>query len=165
MTFAALYPLQRLKARFPLAKGSSGHRLSISAFMPTSKLFCDNTYSSKSWCILDKACLHSGRSTSWNERCAPTWSSSSTSISRHCATFELASSLILLDLSTALDHSNPAIGPFHRLHPSPDAAAPVGDIRGALSPTTSEGSFPHGQGVLGASTIYFRIYTYFEDHL
>ena len=87
------------------------------------------------------------------------------SISRHCATFELASSLISLDLSTALDHSNPAIGPFHRLHPSPDAAAPVGDIRGALSPTTSEGSFPHGQGVLGASTIYFRIYTYFEDHL
>jgi hypothetical protein len=38
-------------------------------------------------------------------------------------------------------------------------------IRGALSPTMSEGSFPHGQGVLGASSIYFRIYAYLEDHL
>jgi hypothetical protein len=52
LPFAALYPLQRLKARFPPAKGSSGHRLSISAFMPTSKLICDNMYSSKSWCIV-----------------------------------------------------------------------------------------------------------------
>ena len=86
-------------------------------------------------------------------------------ISQHCTTFELVSSLILLDLSTALDHSNPAIGPFHRLHPSPDVAAPVGDIRGTLSPTMSEGLFPHGQGVLRALTIYFHIYTYFEDHL
>ena len=30
-------------------------------------------------------------------------------------------------------------------------------IRGSISPTTSEGSFPPGQGVLRASSIYFRI--------
>jgi hypothetical protein len=46
--------------------------------------------------------------------------------------------------STTLNHPNLTIGPFHRLCPSPDAAAPVGDIRSALSPITSEGSFPHG---------------------
>ena len=80
-------------------------------------------------------------------------------------TFELTSSMISLDLSTTLDHSNPVIGPFHRLHPLPDVAAPIGDICGPLSPTMSEGLFPHGQGVLGASSIYFRIYTYLEDHL
>ncbi|KAF8121247.1 hypothetical protein EV363DRAFT_1568827, partial [Boletus edulis] len=33
VTFAALVLLQRLKARFPTAWGSSGHRLFISAFM------------------------------------------------------------------------------------------------------------------------------------
>jgi hypothetical protein len=37
-------------------------------------------------------------------------------------------------------------------------------IRGALSPITSEGSFTPGQGILGASTIYFRIYAYLEVH-
>jgi hypothetical protein len=79
LPFAALYPLQRLKAcfplakessghrlfisafmptskslkaRFPPAKGSSGHRLFISTFMPTSKLICDNMHSSKSLCII-----------------------------------------------------------------------------------------------------------------
>jgi hypothetical protein len=52
LPFAALYPLQRLKAHFPPAKVSSGHRLFISAFMPTSKIICDDTYSSKSWCIV-----------------------------------------------------------------------------------------------------------------
>ena len=57
------------------------------------------------------------------------------------------------------------IGPFHHLHPSPDVAAPIGDICSPLSLTTSEGSFPHGQGVLGASSIYFCIYAYLEDHL
>src|SRR6266851_9249625 len=67
--------------------------------------------------------------------------------------------------STTLDHPNPAIGPFHHLRPSPDTAAPIGDIRGPLSPTTSQGSFPHGQGVLGASSIYFHIYAYLKDHL
>jgi hypothetical protein len=66
---------------------------------------------------------------------------------------------------TALDDSNPTIGPFHCLLPSPDAAAPVGDICGPLCPTTSEGLFPHSEGVLEASSIHFRIYAYIEDHL
>ncbi|KZT05363.1 uncharacterized protein LAESUDRAFT_656039 [Laetiporus sulphureus 93-53] len=50
--FAALYLLQRLKARFPAARGSSGHRLFISAFMIASKVICDDTYSNKSWSIV-----------------------------------------------------------------------------------------------------------------
>ncbi|KAG2069647.1 hypothetical protein BDR04DRAFT_1232124 [Suillus decipiens] len=37
VTFAALVLLQRLKARFPTARGSSGHRLFVSAFMLASK--------------------------------------------------------------------------------------------------------------------------------
>ncbi|KAI9441963.1 hypothetical protein BJY52DRAFT_1128812, partial [Lactarius psammicola] len=36
----------------PTAKGSSGHRLFISAFMLASKIICDDTYSNKSWCIV-----------------------------------------------------------------------------------------------------------------
>ncbi|KZT23498.1 hypothetical protein NEOLEDRAFT_1069288 [Neolentinus lepideus HHB14362 ss-1] len=52
VTFAALYLLQRLKSRFPAARGSSGHRLFISAFMIASKVICDDTYSNKSWCIV-----------------------------------------------------------------------------------------------------------------
>lgn len=52
VTFAALYLLQRLKARFPAARGSSGHRLFISAFMLASKVICDDTYSNKSWSIV-----------------------------------------------------------------------------------------------------------------
>ena len=52
VTFAALYLLQHLKARFPAAKGSSGHRLFISAFMLASKIICDDTCSNKSWCIV-----------------------------------------------------------------------------------------------------------------
>jgi hypothetical protein len=52
VNFAALFLLQRLKARFPAAKGSSGHRLFISAFMLASKIICDDTYSNKSWCIV-----------------------------------------------------------------------------------------------------------------
>ncbi|CAL1711356.1 unnamed protein product [Somion occarium] len=52
VTFAALYLLQRLKARFPAARGSSGHRLFISAFMLASKVMCDDTYSNKSWSIV-----------------------------------------------------------------------------------------------------------------
>ncbi|GAW00551.1 alternative cyclin pcl12 [Lentinula edodes] len=45
-------PHQRLKARFPTARGSSGHRLFISAFMIASKVICDDTYSNKSWSIV-----------------------------------------------------------------------------------------------------------------
>ena len=52
VTYAALYLLQRLKARFPAARGSSGHRLFISAFMLSSKVICDDTYSNKSWSIV-----------------------------------------------------------------------------------------------------------------
>ena len=52
VTFAALYLLQRLKAHFPAAKDSSGHRLFISAFIIASKVICDDTYSNKSWCIV-----------------------------------------------------------------------------------------------------------------
>ncbi|KAF8891780.1 hypothetical protein BD779DRAFT_1610504 [Infundibulicybe gibba] len=52
VTFASLILLQRLKARFPTARGSSGHRLFISAFMIASKVMCDDTYSNKSWSIV-----------------------------------------------------------------------------------------------------------------
>ncbi|THH03479.1 hypothetical protein EW146_g10435, partial [Bondarzewia mesenterica] len=54
VTFAALFLLQRLKAHFSAAKGSSGHRLFISAFMIASKIICDDTYSNKSWSIVSQ---------------------------------------------------------------------------------------------------------------
>ncbi|KAJ7843885.1 hypothetical protein B0H14DRAFT_3688185 [Mycena olivaceomarginata] len=43
VTYATLVLLQRLKAHFPTARGSSGHRLFISAFMIASKVICDDT--------------------------------------------------------------------------------------------------------------------------
>jgi Cyclin, N-terminal domain len=52
VTFASLALLQQLKARFPTARGSSGHRLFISGFMIASKVICDDTYSNKSWSIV-----------------------------------------------------------------------------------------------------------------
>jgi hypothetical protein len=52
VVFTALFLLARLKERFPAARGSSGHRLFISAFMIASKVVCDDTYSNKSWCIV-----------------------------------------------------------------------------------------------------------------
>ncbi|KAJ9090653.1 hypothetical protein QFC19_009510 [Naganishia cerealis] len=52
VTIVALVYLQRLKLRYPSAKGSSGHRLFISAFMIASKMVCDDTYSNQSWCIV-----------------------------------------------------------------------------------------------------------------
>ncbi|WRT66371.1 uncharacterized protein IL334_003326 [Kwoniella shivajii] len=52
VTFAALMLLQRLKQRYPAARGSSGHRLFISAFMIASKVICDDTYSNQSWSIV-----------------------------------------------------------------------------------------------------------------
>ncbi|KAL7413460.1 hypothetical protein BDY24DRAFT_388619 [Mrakia frigida] len=52
VTTSALLLLSRLKMRFPAARGSSGHRLFISAFMMASKVLCDDTYSNKSWCIV-----------------------------------------------------------------------------------------------------------------
>ncbi|KDN49921.1 hypothetical protein K437DRAFT_73894 [Tilletiaria anomala UBC 951] len=52
VTHQALFLLKRLKARFPAARGSSGHRLFISALMLASKASCDDTYSNKSWTIV-----------------------------------------------------------------------------------------------------------------
>ena len=52
VTFTALYLLQCLKARFPAAKGSSGHHLFISVFILSSKIICNDTYLDKSWCIV-----------------------------------------------------------------------------------------------------------------
>ncbi|KAH7907537.1 hypothetical protein BJ138DRAFT_1213132 [Hygrophoropsis aurantiaca] len=57
----ALVLLQCLKARFPTARGSSGHRLFVSAFMLASKVICDDTYSNKSWSIVAQGI--------WRERC------------------------------------------------------------------------------------------------
>ncbi|KAF8237714.1 hypothetical protein L208DRAFT_1201237, partial [Tricholoma matsutake] len=51
VTFAALVLLQRLKGHFSTARGSSGHRLFISAFMIASKVIWDDTYLNKSWSI------------------------------------------------------------------------------------------------------------------
>ncbi|KDQ07966.1 hypothetical protein BOTBODRAFT_38408, partial [Botryobasidium botryosum FD-172 SS1] len=52
VTFATLFLLNCLKRCFPAARGSSGHRLFISAFMIASKIICDDTYSNKSWCVV-----------------------------------------------------------------------------------------------------------------
>lgn len=52
VTFSALFLLQRLKARFLAAHGSSSHRLFLSAFMLAFKFMCDDTYSNKSWLIV-----------------------------------------------------------------------------------------------------------------
>ena len=52
LSFAALVLLQRLKAHFPTAQGSSGRRLFTSAFMLFSKVIYDNTYSNKLWSIV-----------------------------------------------------------------------------------------------------------------
>jgi hypothetical protein len=54
VTFQALFLLRRLKNRFPAARGSSGHRLFISALMLASKSSCDDTYSNKSWTIVSQ---------------------------------------------------------------------------------------------------------------
>ncbi|TDL15316.1 hypothetical protein BD410DRAFT_817001 [Rickenella mellea] len=48
----ALALLHRLKARFPAARGSSGHRLFLSSYMIASKVICDDTYSHKSWAVV-----------------------------------------------------------------------------------------------------------------
>ncbi|CDZ96503.1 Cyclin [Phaffia rhodozyma] len=52
VTTSALHLLLRLKARFPEARGSSGHRLFLSALMTASKMVCDDSYSNQSWCIV-----------------------------------------------------------------------------------------------------------------
>ncbi|KAI6020408.1 hypothetical protein BKA83DRAFT_647724, partial [Pisolithus microcarpus] len=52
VAFTALVLPQRLKARFPTARGSSSHRLFISAFMLASKVICNDTCSNKSWSVV-----------------------------------------------------------------------------------------------------------------
>ena len=50
--YSALLLLKRLKTRFPVARGSSGHRLFISAYMLACKTLCDDSYNNKSWVIV-----------------------------------------------------------------------------------------------------------------
>ncbi|WFD00233.1 hypothetical protein MYAM1_002981 [Malassezia yamatoensis] len=52
VTYYALVLLQRLKIRYPAARGSSGHRLFIAALMLASKMICDDSYNNKSWTIV-----------------------------------------------------------------------------------------------------------------
>lgn len=52
VTYSALLLLKRLKMRYPVARGSSGHRLFISAFMLACKTLCDDSYNNKSWVIV-----------------------------------------------------------------------------------------------------------------
>lgn len=53
-------PTPTFKAQFPAVKGSLGHRLFIFAFIFSSKIICDDTYSKKLWCIVSQ-----GRFTLW----------------------------------------------------------------------------------------------------
>jgi hypothetical protein len=46
---AGLVLLERLKTRFPQARGSSGHRLFFTAIILASKILLESSYSSKSW--------------------------------------------------------------------------------------------------------------------
>ncbi|PKI85929.1 hypothetical protein MVES_000168 [Malassezia vespertilionis] len=52
VVYTALLLLLRLKTRYPVARGSSGHRLFISAFMLATKMLCDDSYNNKSWAIV-----------------------------------------------------------------------------------------------------------------
>lgn len=52
VTLAALLFLDRLKTRFSAARGSSGHRLFIPAFMLAAKVICDDAYSNTSWVVV-----------------------------------------------------------------------------------------------------------------
>jgi hypothetical protein len=52
MAFAAVSLLERLKERVRPARGSSGHRLFITALMLISKFEYDDTFSNRSWAIV-----------------------------------------------------------------------------------------------------------------
>ncbi|WFD34945.1 ABC-type xenobiotic transporter [Malassezia cuniculi] len=52
VSYHALILLKRLKNRYPAARGSSGHRLFIAAYMLASKMVCDDSYNNKSWTIV-----------------------------------------------------------------------------------------------------------------
>lgn len=54
VVYFALLLLKRLKTQYPVARGSSGHRLFISAFMLASKMLCDDAYNNKSWVIVSQ---------------------------------------------------------------------------------------------------------------
>ncbi|KAF5325764.1 hypothetical protein D9611_000662 [Ephemerocybe angulata] len=54
ITFASLILLQRLKFKFPTTAGNDGHRLFITAFMISSKVFCDHTFSNESWRLVSR---------------------------------------------------------------------------------------------------------------
>lgn len=49
VAFAALFLLQRFKARFPRACTKSGSRLILTALMLSSKVNCDNTFANSAW--------------------------------------------------------------------------------------------------------------------
>ncbi|KAJ7157033.1 hypothetical protein C8R43DRAFT_883675 [Mycena crocata] len=49
VVFGALILLQRLKSRFPAARGSSGQRLFLAAYIVASKVLCDSSYSNSNW--------------------------------------------------------------------------------------------------------------------
>ncbi|KZV59109.1 hypothetical protein PENSPDRAFT_561827, partial [Peniophora sp. CONT] len=60
IVFAALLLLHRLRMRYPAATATSGHRLFIGAYAIASKIFVDEGYTNKSWCLLasDLFALH-----------------------------------------------------------------------------------------------------------
>lgn len=51
VAISALVLLQRLKSRYPNAKGSSGHRLWLAAIMISNKMFNDDSFTNQSWFI------------------------------------------------------------------------------------------------------------------
>lgn len=57
VSYHALILLKRLKKRYPAARGSSGHRLFIAAYMLASKMICDDSYNNKSWTIVCQGLL------------------------------------------------------------------------------------------------------------
>lgn len=57
VSYHALIILKRLKERYPAARGSSGHRLFIAAYMLASKMVCDDSYNNKSWTIVCQGLL------------------------------------------------------------------------------------------------------------
>lgn len=54
VVYFALLLLKRLKTQYPVARGSSGHRLFISSFMLACKMLCDDAYNNKSWVIVSQ---------------------------------------------------------------------------------------------------------------
>ena len=57
VAYHCLFPLSRLKSRFPAASYTFGHRLFLTSYMLSSKVACDDTYSDKV-SVSYKNCLH-----------------------------------------------------------------------------------------------------------